>query len=537
MNSRLNSLVDAWKSEDATELGRAIAVYLSGDPQGAVAEELEADDSQVSIQNTRLRQENKVLHDCIDDMETELAHLRDLNHRQNVLIEGLNKGRDVFKQPPPELLRLIFDFVVPPSFLLDPSISCGPESPWCQSVQAKIALTNVCWTWYRVGVNILYEDIAFRTVGQVSALLRTLNSPTSIDFGRMVRQIGVHCLIPEGFSTIFETDLNSVVARTPMLTSVVLNSPMPSRHLQPIAFDKLSWPITHFDCGPTLSYSDVHETLHHLSSTLVFLSLDITGILAVHPVYTLHRLEILKCISTGNSSALPALALQLALPALKTFIFQYPPENRPQIVGCLAFCKIRGQQLRTLDFRPAEVVNHTKYYQAISVQSILEVCPHLQHLILPGSLASSIELSHPKVKWIDFWTMYGDSGPSFLNSITMANFPAVKGIRQLAVSAPLLIGHIPTAIPPHLNLEDPFQFDYPGLFLYHGNNRVYRNEAVDCLGVEYDEDDTSDEDYAPSSTSSSSTSEDETMEDEYWEEKPWEADQETNLALHHQFVT
>ncbi|KAJ7496980.1 hypothetical protein FB451DRAFT_1209482 [Mycena latifolia] len=432
--------------------------------------------------------------------------------------------------------------MIPPSFLLDPSISYGPQSPWCQSVRAKIALTNVCWAWYRVGIDMLYEDVAFRNVGQVCALLRTLKNQTSVDFGRMIRHIGVHCIIPEGYSVVFRDGLSGVVSRTPRLISVALHSPWPSPQPLGSVFKEISWPITHLDCGLSVDYSDFIEHLNHLSSSLISLSLHISDTLPLHPIYTLARLETLRCACVGTASALPRLAERLVLPSLKTFIFQFVQPDNAQTSACLAFCKIHGHRLQTLGFRPVEV-NAVRYRGCTrgvpTIQAILESCPHLEHLILPGSLASSPELSHPKVKWLDFWTMYADSNSSFLNGIAIPKFPAVQGIRQLVVSAPLLFGHIPTAIPPSMNLEEPFEFNYPGFFLRHGNNRVYRIDAMDYLGVDSksESDDDSDEDYVLDSGSDSqgSISDDESSWSQGSEEL-WEADHESTLALYHQLL-
>ncbi|KAJ7690732.1 hypothetical protein B0H17DRAFT_586886 [Mycena rosella] len=535
MPSKLTSLADAWHSDNAKDLGREIATYLS-DPQTPA----ELRESGYRRQISRLRRENSQLQDCIDDMHEELTHLWDLNNRQGALIEDFNLGKAAFKQPPQELLRIIFDFAIPPSFLLDPSVSYGPQSPWCQAVLAKLSLTSVCRDWYRVAKDMLYEDIAFRSVGQVSALFRTLKNQTAVDFGRMIRHIGVHCIILEEYSTVFHNDVKNVVARTPRLTSVTFNSPWPSP--QPIGsmFKGMSWPITHLDCGLSVDYSDLHEHFVHLSSSLISLSLHISEsqLIPHHPVYTLSRLETLRCACAGTASALPRLAERLVLPSLKTFVLQFVPHDSAHTLACLAFCKIHGPNLRTLGFRPA-VASEGKYRGSTglvtTIQSILESCPLLEHLIIPGALASSPELCHPKVQWLDFWTMYADSNSSFLDGIALPNFPAVKGIRQLIVSASLLFGHIPTAIPPRMNLGDPFEFSYPGLFLRHGNNRVYRTDTVDCLGADYDEDDISDRGYVLSSDSSSDDESSGSAEVDDSDED-WEADHESNLAMYDQLL-
>ncbi|KAJ6593554.1 hypothetical protein B0H19DRAFT_1225028 [Mycena capillaripes] len=393
-------------------------------------------------------------------------------------------------------------------------------------------LINVCWAWYHAGIDMLYENIAFRNVGQISALLRTLKNQIPSDFGRMIKEMGVHCSAHKGYSAVFQEDLKTVIARAPRLSSVVLHSPS-LEHL-PIVFRDIPSSVTHLDCGPTPCFPLVPPLRCYFDPS----TLD-------HPHF--RRLTTLRCSSAGAPSALPLLGEKLILPSLKNFIFQCTLKEPSEIAACLAFCQIRGRNLQTLSFWSMGAVNSSKYFGSSSsganIQSVLQVCPHLEHLILPGALASSQELSHPKVKWIDFWTMYGDSNVSFLDSITTPNFPAVKGIRQLIISAPLLVGHILTTIPPHLGLEEPFEFSYPDFFLQHGNNRIYRNDIVDSLGVEYEEDDESDESYSIRNGSSDSTSDHESalsstsgQGSEEPEDYEWEADHENTLAVYDQLI-
>ncbi|KAJ7782758.1 hypothetical protein B0H16DRAFT_1494257 [Mycena metata] len=542
-DSRLALLATAWQSDDATDLGRAIALYLSN-PDGQDADQTSEEESEV----TQLKSLNRALQDRMVNIEEELADLRVVNQRQAALIAELTRGRAVFKQPPEEILRIIFDFVIPPSFLVDPSLSYGPDSPWCQSVRAKMVLAEVCWVWYQAAIDVLYENVAFRTVGQVSALLRTLTHQTSVDFGQKIKEIGVYCDVPRGYSTVFRNDLSAIVTRAPRLSSVVLHSPwsLPT----PITLKDVSpSAITHLDCGPTVNYfDDIHGHIGHISSTLVFLALH----LSKHPVpaapisiHTLLRLETLRCFCVNAAPGLLSLGQHLILPGLKTFIFEHTLNSPVELGAGLTFCAKHGRPLRTLSFRAGGLTSSLKYdaskASAASLQPILDLCPRLEHLILPGSLASSPDLSHSTVKWIDFWTMFGDSTPSFLTSVALPGFPAVKGIRQIVVSAPLLFGDISTTIPPHLGLEDPFEFDFPGFYLRHGDHRVYRNDALDILGAEYEEDDESDEDYVARSDSDSSSSGDESFDCESCdgqqvEESDWEADHESNLAMYQQLL-
>src|ERR1700691_1480708 len=94
--------------------------------------------------------------------------------------------RPICKQLPQEILHIIFQLVLPPSFFLDPALYRGPQSPWCQSLRSKKALVSVCKAWWCAGVDMLYAEIVLRRVGQVPALIRTLESPDN-DFRNSVK--------------------------------------------------------------------------------------------------------------------------------------------------------------------------------------------------------------------------------------------------------------------------------------------------------------------------------------------------------------
>ncbi|KAJ7287264.1 hypothetical protein C8J57DRAFT_580796 [Mycena rebaudengoi] len=431
-----------------------------------------------------LKVQNEELKAKIEELEHEITRLQDLNARLSEV------ARADFKQPPPEVLRMIFEYVIPPAFLLDPSVSCGPDSAWCQATQAKLTLINVCWSWYRASVDMLYEDVAFRDFDQISALCRTVSGQRNLDFGRMIKHIGVHCIIPDECLPSLQADLNVIVTHTPRLTSVTFHGSAETltTHPVPITFSAAAYRISHLDCGPLVNFPTLLNEFNHLSSTLVSLSFNVPKEIP-QVSYHLSRLETLKCVVNRHSvSQLPLLANQMVLPSLKTFTYHYQvdyPLAVPLLVeACLGFCKVHGQRLRTLCFRTTGLGQSS----GIRIQPILDHCPDLDHLILHNGVPTTVALSHPKVQWVDFWSLtFHTSEGSPADTISANNFPAIKGVREFATSASLLFGDIPLTLPPHLGLAKPFQFEYPGLFFRHEGKRVFRNDAVDCAGEFSDE--------------------------------------------------
>jgi hypothetical protein len=111
---------------------------------------------------------------------------------------------------------------------------------------------------------MLYQSIGFRNVCQVSALVRTLQNHTSLDFGSMIKkvQVGIYCLAHMGYSAVFRNDLDAGIARAPRLSSILLRSPeSPSHFPIPIAFKA----ITHPEQWITPPFTNTSATYHPAS--------------------------------------------------------------------------------------------------------------------------------------------------------------------------------------------------------------------------------------------------------------------------------
>ncbi|KAK7694306.1 hypothetical protein QCA50_001488 [Cerrena zonata] len=76
-------------------------------------------------------------------------------------------------------LQRIFDHLTPPEDLLDPALHSGPRSLWCRSLRTWKSLTVMCRSWNPIATRYLYNDIVLRRVGQLPALIRTLQNKPS----------------------------------------------------------------------------------------------------------------------------------------------------------------------------------------------------------------------------------------------------------------------------------------------------------------------------------------------------------------------
>src|ERR1700761_4840410 len=106
---------------------------------------------------------------------------------------------------PAETLFFIFRLALPPSWVLihGDSLPPFPCPIWSADMCVKRAITGVCKTWYRIGVEFLYENVMLRSIGQLPAFVRTLE--TRRELGSFVRRLDVSCMIPLGYSLLYST--------------------------------------------------------------------------------------------------------------------------------------------------------------------------------------------------------------------------------------------------------------------------------------------------------------------------------------------
>ena len=124
---------------------------------------------------------------------------------------------------------MIFLRVLPPSFLLDSSLYAGPDSPWCEALRMKKSIVQVCNSWCQIGSELLYEEISIRRVGQISALLRTLDANNGI--GDMIKTFEISCFTPTCYKSLFQVDIARILHS--VLASLGSASQPPNLHWLP----------------------------------------------------------------------------------------------------------------------------------------------------------------------------------------------------------------------------------------------------------------------------------------------------------------
>ena len=94
----------------------------------------------------------------------------------------------------------------------------GPNSAFYQSIRTKKAIISVCKRWWQVGLEILYEDVVFHHIGQIPALVRTLEAHSKL--GKLVKKLTVRCFVPSGYIRLFEEQLRRVFGYCPFATRI-----------------------------------------------------------------------------------------------------------------------------------------------------------------------------------------------------------------------------------------------------------------------------------------------------------------------------
>ncbi len=136
----------------------------------------------------------------------------------------------------PEILLCIFHSTPSRKYSLDPRLGLGPRSPWMETMRTRKALALVCKSWHGAAIEVLYEDIVIRRMGQIVALARTLRSD-KVGFARLIKAIRIDTLaIPPSCIEVVKEDLETIMSRCTMLKELSVrhdetypSSPYPKR--------------------------------------------------------------------------------------------------------------------------------------------------------------------------------------------------------------------------------------------------------------------------------------------------------------------
>jgi len=466
---------------------------------------------------------------------------------QKKLLEEMKTIRFTSRCIPPEILRMIFLHAVPPLFLIDSSIAGGPESPWCQALRMKKSIVGVSRAWCEVGIEVLYKDVAFRRIGQISALLRTLEARPD-DFRNLVRGITVNCFVPRGYAALFHTELKRIFEHCPRVAHFAFNpsfsSPLP--YILPV----INSPITHLDCGATITFSSVLASLMNVSGTLVSLSFHLPNTEQEVTLIHFDRLKTLRCgVQYDSRENLRMVEAKWKMPRLERLTFELDGDQRTMSTYLYrSFFIAHGRCLKFLSIRLGPWGRKC----SLAMQPLLDQCPILEHLVLQAH--SRDTLAHPTVKWIDLWSPHVRNRCIHpwvhVNFWAKEAFPALQGVRTLDVAL-VNVPDLATMMPPDAVVNGDAFDRFPGIHIWHSRDRLIRRDLMYIRVFEggdnsSDDDYDSDSDYSPSEGHSSSDddqcdgsdascatdSDSEGDLDEFYSKETWEADHDAALTAY-----
>ncbi|KAF9010593.1 hypothetical protein BDQ17DRAFT_931511 [Cyathus striatus] len=380
---------------------------------------------------------------------------------------------------------------VAPSFLLDPTISPGPDSSWCQALRQKKSLILVCREWYKVSLPLLYEDVCFRRISQLPVFLHTVESAPG-ELGSLVKRLSIYAFIPDNrYGAATNRYLRRLFDLCPRLTLFGYTSPCdlpPNVLIAPIT-------TTHLVLGETVKFDTLSKLMAQLSIVLESLTFHVTAVdrgFWNTPTQSFPRLHSLLCvISPGTRKHLAALANMWTLPSLCHLTFKIIGNTinwEPRITthDFVLFCSVHGKNLKSLHFHPEYWWSMSTY--CIDIQRVVDVCSSLEHLILHPK---TLPLTHPNVKWVDIWLPHvrsscAEDWKRLYQSVNSQSFPSLVGIR--VISNPLsCLFDIPRTIPPGMvNRDDEgFELEFPGIHVKHNYGHLgtieptWSDEGVD----------------------------------------------------------
>ncbi|TFK70611.1 hypothetical protein BDN72DRAFT_528455 [Pluteus cervinus] len=351
---------------------------------------------------------------------------------------------------PPEVLTLVFKYAITSIYLIDYSPLAGPYGGYYSDLRFRKGLLHVCRAWHEAAIQVLYEDVVFRRCIQIPMFLDTLAKAPYL--GRVVKSIMILCPPPPDCEERFTGDIQKLYGCCPMATHIeyhpsFYNSHGPEGSRTKDFIPPISQNITHFTFGKCVPYAVVAICLEPVQGTLRSLSF----------------------VLGEDSQPIPA-NQKLSFPHLDTLAVvvhdyrhdQWNHLSRWEVTslthltffslrGCAAdeamleLIKQSGQALRFLHIQTTSGL----------VQCYLDVCPNIEHLVIPENLGyfEFTKLIHPKIRWLDVWPLGLNLDIDDLSTLLDVNhLPSLQGVRTFHVSFYQFF-QLPLVYPPDLHAK------------------------------------------------------------------------------------
>ena len=427
---------------------------------------------------------------------------------------------------------MIFLRVIPPHSFLDTSLCGGPNSAWNTFIQSAVNIIMVCKRWAEIGMEILYECVVFRRLGQLFAFSQSLDLRP--DLGRLVRRIEIRCFVPGHCMSAYVEATTRVLNSCDSLSQIIFDPLLPSwpefcngpairtgstledhRTYTRTSLNIIPLNITHLEIGRTVPLDELRARLpsfRHLRSLTLqlphmygYISEDDTPDYPVAEM-GLHHLS----LDVGRCSlySFKKIYTEWSMPLLRQLRI-HVHDDSDIAVFCSKFLRKHGGHLQYLHIHPCCL----NYPRDILYTTLNTTCPVLEHLVLhPGAVLPPV---HPTLAMVDIWTAkfpaHRDKVSDLRRCLQQRSaFPSLRRARTLDRGLPTNIDW-PLIFPPNENLDSinlDAEYEYPCLHIRVDMDGIFRldlppledEEGTDVQGVDGME---SDDDYAPPSESQS----------------------------------
>ncbi|KAJ7074794.1 hypothetical protein C8F01DRAFT_1076152 [Mycena amicta] len=364
-------------------------------------------------------------------------------------MDGTGERHKSIPSIPEETLLLILKHALPPSW----SRFYGEDrvpfpspvfSDSRQDTLTKLSIVRVSRTWYRVGVELLYESVMLRRVDQLPVLVHTLEERR--DIALRVRRVGLCYYLTPGWQRLHLEESEKLLALCPAISSLSIGGMVflsPNHEFPiPIMPGNLASSITHLDIQDEhIPYQKIFPLLSALSSSLhtLVISLPTTYALpdgAQHPRLTFSRLSKLRLHIYALSRVSPTHWVIPSLTHLSLTFGDLILPGSPYATPALqvrALVEAYGRHLAHLSLPHLDGTNPTSAHEFTVLQEMLDMCPSLRRLgvSIVHCTGTGTALAHPRVEALDIFDRRVVGGCDVDVDVLKAGMPRLRVCRYL----------------------------------------------------------------------------------------------------------
>ncbi|KAJ7141323.1 hypothetical protein C8R44DRAFT_763181 [Mycena epipterygia] len=367
-----------------------------------------------------------------------------LEHANRVLSEKLASSfPSDLAQLPHEILLLVLRYALPPRWLLSGIRELIPQSIYSIDLSMKLSILVVCKVWHQVGIELLYESVFLRNIGQLPAFVRALEGR---DLGPLVRNVDLSCMVPRGYSALFQSETRKLFQLCPRLSHFGFVPPFLIPPF-PDSLPVMSHSITSLEFSRVVNFGLILLSLDHLCDSLRFLALPLPPSEDIEEYATdvqlnFPQLEELRV----HLNPEPDSDLEPSVPSV--WNWSMPGLRRMWLTATFPD-RIRAEML--LDVYGQNLTFLSIFFWT-DVQALLDRCPSLEHLVIGNPTSTASLLKHQKIKHLDLWWQWHARAVVEPDKPTLESarigFPALCSCRYLDVTFNYL-WDLPLRFPPN----------------------------------------------------------------------------------------